>query len=570
MINKWIVADSLDMKEVERMSKILKLPAPIIKILFTRNLKNEKEISEFLNPSIDKLHDPFLMSGMAQTAERIVKAIDSNEKIMIFGDYDADGITSTAMLYKFLHALGSSPIYFIPNRVEDGYGLSLSGIDFATMNKVDLIITVDCGITAFQEIEYAKTKGIDVVITDHHEVMNSIPPAVAVINPNRENETYPFKFLAGCGVVFKLIQAIATMKKYEGDVIEDFIDFVTLGTVADVVPLLGENRVISHYGMKHIVKTSNPGIKKLIEVSGVDKNKITAFHIGFILAPRINAMGRMSNATNAVKLLITDNERTAEDIANELNSKNRMRQEVDQDVFEEAVGMIENQNLQLNSVIILAKENWHEGVIGIVASRIVEKYNKPTIMISISEGIGKGSGRSIPSFHLYDALKSVEGMLISFGGHRLAAGITIKKENIEVFKQAIQRLAIQTSNGESEIRKIDIDCEISLDDIDYELEKMIDLLSPFGFMNSKPVFLSKRLSIVGYPSLLKEKHLRICLKENTKTFESIWFNNGKDLLKDTAMPNKRFDVAYYITKNEYAGRNVIQLQIIDMKVSDDA
>ncbi|MGE3063869.1 MAG: single-stranded-DNA-specific exonuclease RecJ [bacterium] len=569
MNNKWIITDSLDMERIKALSDKLMLPIPIVKILFTRNYKTAEEIMEFLYPSIEKLHDPFQMTGMKETADRIVKAVKSKEKIMIFGDYDADGITSTAMLYKFLSNLGNTPIYFIPNRVEDGYGLSLSGIDYAAKNKVNLIITVDCGITAFQEIDYAKSIGIDVVITDHHEVMDNVPKANAIINPNRENETYPFKSLAGCGVAFKLIQAITLLIQYDGDVIEDFIDFVTLGTVADVVPLLGENRIISHYGLKHLAKTENQGIKKLMEVSGIERSKVTSFHIGFILAPRINAMGRMSNATNAVKLLITNSSETAEEIANELNTQNRMRQEVDQDVFEEAVGIIESQNLNTQSVIVLAKENWHEGVIGIVASRLVEKYNKPTIMISVSEGVGKGSGRSVGSFHLYNALKSVESLLVSFGGHRLAAGITIKKENIDSFRKSLQELASINAQGDEDVRKIEIDCEVNLDEAGFELEEKINLLSPFGFMNSKPLFASRRVSVVGYPSLLKEKHLRVCLKQNCKTFECIWFNNGKEMLREISLPNKLFDVAYYIAKNEYAGRNVIQLQLIDMKESDE-
>lgn len=569
MINKWVIPDKCDDREIERVAGEVKLPVPLVKILLLRGLKTKSEISEFLYPSIEKLNDPMRMTGMERTAQRVVKALKENEKIMIFGDYDADGITSTAMLYRFLSALGNTPIYFIPNRVEDGYGLSLSGIDYASKNKVNLIITVDCGITAFQEIDYARSIGIDVIITDHHEVMDRVPSAVAIINPNRENETYPFKSLAGCGVTFKLIQAVSKLTDYSGDVVEDFIDFVTLGTVADVVPLLGENRILSHYGLRHLAKTENPGIKKLMEVSGIEKEKLTSFHIGFILAPRINAMGRMSNATNAVKMLITDDETTAGEIANELNMKNRMRQEVDQDVFEEAVNIIESQNLSSSPVIILAKENWHEGVIGIVASRLVEKYSKPTIMISVNDGVGKGSGRSLPSFHLYDALKSVENLLVSFGGHRLAAGITIKKENIDAFKKELHSLAASSISNDEGARRVEIDCEISLDEADFELEEKINLLSPFGFMNNKPIFSSKRLSVVGYPSLLKEKHLRLCLKQNSKTFECIWFNGCKELLREMALPNKLFDAAYYVTKNEYAGRNVIQLQIVDMRESSD-
>lgn len=567
MIYNWVykeIENDLDLKDF---AERLNTDEYILKILLNRGIEPEK-FEQFLNPDEKNFYDPFLMIGIKESVERIKKAIEKNEKILIYGDYDADGITSTAMLYRFFKMVGLIPYFFIPHRLEEGYGVSKNGIDYALSKNVTLMITVDCGITAFDEIDYARRKGIDVIITDHHEFSDKTPLAYSIINPNRDDETYPFRSLAGCGVVFKLIQALGKCLKVDFSILDNFIDFVTLGTIADVVPLIDENRTIAAIGLQHLKNVKNYGLKCLIEVSDLQKDLINSYHVGFILAPRINAMGRMDNATKAVNLLITDDKKEAEELARELNKKNRLRQEVDQDVFDEAVEMIEKESLHKKKTIVVAKENWHEGVIGIVASRIVEKYNKPTIMISIVDDIGKGSGRSTQNFHLYNALKDLEEVLLSFGGHRLAAGITLKKDRIDEFKRRFEEYAKILCDGKDYERKLDIDCILPMDKIDLDFYEKLEKLEPFGYMNPQPVFLSKNVNVVGYPLMLKDKHLRLCLKQENYSYDAIWFNNGKEMISKLTQPGKHFDVVYNIMKNEYSGKILLQLRIIDIMESE--
>lgn len=565
MIYNWdIENENQKNKDLGLFSNILNTNESIVKILLNRGIDTVEEMKTFLNPDEKDFHDPFLMKGMKETVLRINKAIENKERILIFGDYDVDGVTSTAMLYKFLQSLGLETYYFIPHRLEEGYGLSINGIDYALSKNVKLIITVDCGITAYNEIEYAVEKNIDVIVTDHHEFGEKIPYAITILNPNSDNETYPFKSLAGCGVTFKLIQALVKFLNLEISVVENFIDFVTLGTIADVVPLVGENRTISSLGLKHLKNVKNFGIRSLISTSGLDFDKLNSYHIGYILAPRINAMGRMDDPLKALNLLLTENQKEAENLARELNLKNRLRQEVDQDVYEEAIEMIEKDNLDKNMTIVVARENWHEGVIGIVASRLVEKYNKPTIMISIVDDIGKGSGRSTQNFHLYDALKNLENELISFGGHRLAAGITLKKERIEDFKRKFEEYAIKKMGGTGYRKDLKIDCEIDLDRIDLKFYQEIEKLEPFGFQNPPPVFISRNVNVFGYPIVLKDKHLRLSFKQDTKIFDAIWFNNGKDLIPELVKQDKKFDIVYNVVKNFYNEKVVLQLKLIDV------
>uniref|UniRef100_A0A7C3N7E8 Single-stranded-DNA-specific exonuclease RecJ n=1 Tax=candidate division WOR-3 bacterium TaxID=2052148 RepID=A0A7C3N7E8_UNCW3 len=566
MIYNWVYKEVGNDFRFKDLAKDFNTDEYIIKILINRGIEPSK-IGQFLNPDEKNFYDPFLMKGMKDSVVRIKEAIERKENILIYGDYDADGITSTAMLYRFFKMVGLKPYFFIPHRLEEGYGVSRNGIDFALSKNVSLMITVDCGITAFEEIEYAKRKGLDIIVTDHHEFADKLPAAYSIVNPNREDETYPFKSLAGCGVVFKLIQALDKFIGVDFSVIDNFIDFVTLGTIADVVPLIDENRTIASIGLKHLKNVKNYGIKSLIEVSDLKLDLINSYHVGFILAPRINAMGRMDNATKAVNLLITDDKNEAEELAKELNKKNRLRQEVDQDVFDEAVEMIEKDSLHKKQTIVIAKENWHEGVIGIVASRLVEKYNKPTIMISIVDDVGKGSGRSTQNFHLYNALKELEDVLLSFGGHRLAAGITLKRENIEEFKIRFEEYAKLISEGKDYEKNIDIDCVLPLDRIDHDFYEKLEKLEPFGYMNPQPVFLSKNVDIVGYPLMLKDKHLRLCLKQKEYSYDAIWFNNGKEMMSKLTQPGKQFDVVYNIMKNEYSGKILLQLRIIDIMES---
>ncbi len=565
MKTNWLIRKHEETEKARMIAEDLNIPRIIIDILMNRGIDDRKEIENLLYPKLENMYDPFLMKDMEKAIFRIKTAIDKKENVMIFGDYDADGITSTALMCNFLSKYGLEPSYYIPNRVEDGYGLSRRGINIAIDRNVDLIITVDCGITGFKEIDYANKNAIDVIITDHHEVMENIPNAKAVLNPHRYDDKYPFKYLAGCGVVLKVIQGYLKSTNQDMYDIEEYIDLVALGTVADVVPLIDENRIITYYGLNSIRKTKNLGLRALCSIAGISMDTLTSFHIGFVLAPRINAVGRMSDANEAVRLFISDDECEVDIIASNLDEENIRRKKIDQEVYEEAINIIENGQLYKNNTIILARENWHEGVIGIVASRIVEKYYKPTIMISLNDGLGKGSGRSIPDFHMYDALTEVGNLLESFGGHKLAAGISIKKENLEAFTSKFEELADDSLADEDRMRSIEVDSEITLEEINDNLEKKLRLLSPFGYGNPMPLFVTRDINVIGYPIMFKNKHLRFSVGTRNESIDCIWFNGGKKHMELIIDDSKKLNVVYYIKRNNFQGKDEIQLQIKDLK-----
>lgn len=572
MKTRWLVDTNVNRVEANKIAESVGIPEIIVEILMKRNIVDEDDIRNFVFPQLSNMYDPFLLKDIDLAVSRIMKAIDKKEKVMIFGDYDADGITSTSIMYKFLEQHGLHPYYYIPNRMNDGYGLSSQGIEFAVNNAVDLIITVDCGITGFAEVEYAGKKGIDVIITDHHEVTSELPKAFAVVNPHRPDDPYPFKSLAGCGVVMKLIQALLKRMNENEKEIDKFLDFVALGTIADVVPLVDENRIIIYYGLKKLAESSNPGIKALCSVADIKLHKMTSYHIGYVLAPRINAIGRMTDASDAVKLFITEEQETAHTLSVKLNEENRKRQEIDQQVFEEAVKMIEEDKLYEKNCIIISSENWHEGVIGIVSSRLVEKYYRPVIMITLYDDSGKGSGRSIPNFHLYNALMRVEDILESFGGHKLAAGISIKRANLNEFKKRFEHIASEIICSDDMVKNIEIDAEINLNQINEQLEDALKNLAPFGYGNPKPIFVSKEVNVIGYPILFKDRHLRFVAEQKGKIFDAIWFNSGKEIAnrmveKMVESKNLSVDIVYTVSRNEYQGKSELQLQLKDLSIN---
>ncbi len=568
MNTNWIMKNKPDKERVDEISKKLSIPTIIVDILINRGFDSEDEIERLLYPKIEDMYDPFLMKDMEKAVIRINQAIERKEKIMIFGDYDVDGITSTALMHNFLVENGLNPDYFIPNRVDDGYGFSKKGINIAIERNIDVIITVDCGITGLKEVDYANKHSIDVIITDHHEVMENIPSAIAILNPNRFDDKYPFKYLAGVGVVLKLIQGFLKYNNKDFLDIKKYIDLVALGTVADVVPLIDENRIITYFGIEAIKVTKNQGLKALCDVSGILKEKLTSFHIGFALAPRINAVGRMSDANEAVRLFISEDECESNIIAHNLNEENIKRKKIDQEVFDQTVEIIEKKQLYKKNAIILAGKNWHEGVIGIVASRLVEKYYKPVIIISLTDNIGKGSGRSIPDFHMYNALIKVNDLLESFGGHKLAAGITIKKENLEKFIDQFEKIAENSLLEDDKIRSIEIDAEITLDEINDNLEKKLRLLAPFGYGNPMPLLITKNVNILGYPIIFKNKHLRCTTGYGNHTLDCIWFNAVKELSAAMIDDKNVVNLAFYIKRNNFQGKDEIQLQIKDIKIGD--
>ncbi|NQU06009.1 MAG: single-stranded-DNA-specific exonuclease RecJ, partial [Calditrichaeota bacterium] len=435
MKSKWENYSPINPDVIDEMMEQLKLPRTVVRVLNNRGFTELDKVRDFLNPETSQLHDPFIIRDMDLAVNRVITALREREEILIFGDYDVDGITSVSLLYLFLKDLCGQVSFYIPDRATEGYGISTAGIEEARKKGASLIITVDCGITSVNEVKFAAKYGIDVIVSDHHEPGEILPDAVAVLDPKRADCEYPFKELAGVGVAFKLVQGIVQKLELDSSYTEKYLDLVAIGSAADIVPLVDENRVFVRVGLDKLNRDGQEGILTLIETAGFQPGRIDVGHIIYGLAPRINAVGRLGSASPAVELLITKNHMNAQKIAAELEEKNRQRKEIDNKTLIEALDIIDSfYNSEHDSVVVLAGEGWHPGVIGIVASRIIEKYFRPTIMISIENGIGKGSARSIPNFDLYGALKSCSNLLIQFGGHKYAAGLTIDAKKIPEFR----------------------------------------------------------------------------------------------------------------------------------------
>ncbi|MEA1980429.1 MAG: single-stranded-DNA-specific exonuclease RecJ [candidate division Zixibacteria bacterium] len=564
--HKWVLTPNPDYQLVTSLANETSLPPQIIKVLINRGLDDPQKINTFLNPEISDLKDPYDMLGMREGVERVGRAFINNEKIMVYGDYDVDGITATSLLYIVLNKLGAQVDFFLPNRLVAGYGLSEEAINSAKEKGISLIITVDTGITAIDEIEYAKEIGIDVIITDHHEQGESIPKACAVINPKQIGCTYGEE-LSGVGVACKFAQALYRSMNQNESELDQHLDLVALGTSADIVPLVGENRIFTKFGLKQISRTTKPGLKSLAFVSGLMGKDISTGQVVFILAPRINALGRLGDAGEAVRLLATRDEKVASEIARKLDSENKRRKEIDRATLKDAMDqMYEVADLENDKAIILAGEGWHQGVIGIVASRLVEKYHLPTVMISITNGVGKGSARSIPGFHLCEALKKCEDLLIKYGGHKYAAGLSIKQENVEEFRKRFLSVSDVSLTSEDILPKLNIDSEIELSSINDELVQSIDKFSPFGPQNTRPVFLTRNCEIVGRPYTVGRNHLRIKIRKGTAIFDVIGYGFG-DMVKHISSEGCLVDVVYVVEYNTYNNITKIQIRLKDIKAT---
>jgi len=543
--------------------------SPIIsQLLINRGMRDIDKIKSFLNNDLSELYNPFLMRGMLEAVSRIKKALDKKEKILIHGDYDVDGVTSTALLFFTLQEFGARPVYFIPDRLTEGYGLGSSGVEEAVRIKADLVITVDCGISSHEEVDALNKHGIDVIITDHHEPPNILPSAHATINPRQKACAYPDKDLSGVSISFKLCQALSSELGNR-----DFwkhLDLVALGTISDVSPMLGENRILVKEGLRLLKNSeSNKGIKALTDVSGIKKDKIGAFEIGFILGPRINAAGRLGSAGTAVELLLTDDGEKAKELAKKLNEANKERQKIEKSTLKEAIFKIEKDiNFKDHKVIVLYNEDWHTGVMGIVASRISDKFNRPTILISTKDGIGRGSGRSIENFHLFKALTSCEKLLKEYGGHQYACGLTILEENLPGFIKLINELAVSAMTTEDMAQSLPVDMEIALSALDHKTVEDVASLEPFGEGNPEPVFCSRNLRLVQPLRVLKGEHIKFQATDGKKNFEAIGFGLAKDADIELALRNyPSFDMAYTVSFNNWQGANAIQLKIEDIKPS---
>lgn len=561
MIKKWEFYNS-DEKLVNEICEKYNLNKVIGKIIVNRHVVNDEDVRIFITPTRDDFHNPFLFKGMDIAVDRIIKAINNKEKILIYGDYDVDGITSTTVLKKYLMDIGIPVDTYIPNRLHEGYGLNKNAIDTIKERNIDLIITVDCGISAIEEVDYAVRLGMDVIITDHHEVGEKLPNALAVIDAKRKDNTYPFRALAGVGVVFKLIQALSIKLEIKPEEYLKYLDLVCVGTISDIVPLEGENRTIAKLGLMLIKVTRNLGLRELIKSSGY--KEIDSNTISFGVAPRINACGRMGHEEEALKLFLAEDLESATKITKELNEYNTLRQSTEKAIYEEAVQQIEKNHLDENNSIVLGGKGWHHGVIGIVSSKVTDKYYKPSILLSFEDDIAKGSGRSVPGFDLYEGLAKCEDLLEKYGGHSMAVGLTLKKENLEKFKERFEQIA-KEKNIKELVPIIYIDDELKLKDINMELVKSLSILEPFGEANKVPLFLIRNLKIDSIRALSEGRHLKLTLRDENFVINAIGFELG--YLAEEYRIGDRIDVVGTLEINSFNGFSSIQINMKDIRKS---
>lgn len=562
MNKKWQLYE-INEEEVEKIENEYAINKLLATILVNRNIKEPKDIRLFLKPTREDFHDPYLIKDMEIAVQRIIKAINNKEKVTIYGDYDVDGITSITVLKSFLSDIGLECKSYIPDRLEEGYGLNKNAIDSILKKGCDLMITVDCGISGNEEIDYANSLGIETIVTDHHEPGDKLPNAIAVIDNKRKDSTYPFRELAGVGVVFKLIQALGIKLGLKEETYLKYLDIVCLGTISDIVPLVDENRVIAKLGLMLVQQTRNIGLKSIINSSGY--KKVDSTTISFGVAPRVNACGRMGMAEEALNLFLSKNINEVNELTKRLNEHNSLRQSIEKQIFEEVLKQIEENDLDKHKVIVLGGKNWHHGVIGIVSSKVTEMYFKPSILLSFEEdGIGKGSGRSIPGFDLHEALTKCGQTIEKFGGHSMAIGITLKKDKFEEFKNKFEQIAID-EHIERIVPIIKIDAKINLDDINKEMVESLKQLEPFGEANKMPIFLFKNLKIDSIRALSEGKHLKLTLKDNNNIINAIGFNIGK--LADEYRIGDKIDVVGTLEINTFNGVDNLQINIKDIMKS---
>ncbi|MCZ6818341.1 MAG: single-stranded-DNA-specific exonuclease RecJ [Calditrichaeota bacterium] len=566
MEKDWQLCDGHDAELVRRFAEELNSGPVLARVLLNRGIEDVEAARQFFIPKLEHLHDPFLMAGMDDAVQRIQTALASKEKILIYGDYDVDGTSSTSMMLMFFRKLNHPVDFYVPDRIKEGYGLSRTGIEHARADGFGLIITVDLGVTAVEEIAFAHECGLDVIVCDHHQPGQELPPALAVLNPKRADCAYPFKELAGVGVAFKLLQALQRHLQLDESTVFELLYFVALGSAADIVPLVDENRALVKHGLKDLaLSRRNVGLRSLVKITGLADRDLGTGQVVFVLAPRINAAGRLGDAGRAVRLLTTDDEEVARDIASVLESENRTRREIDEATLIDAVALVESAGDPASKFIfVLNSDEWHPGVIGIVASRIVEKYFRPTVMIATDNGEGKGSARSIPGFDIYAALKSCEDLMLSFGGHKYAAGLSIETDKIPLLREKLSQVAAQNLSDAMLVPKLNIDSELRFREIDATLLKLFRKMAPFGPQNARPTFLSRELQIVGTPSIVGKNHLKFKVRQDGVVMDCIGFNLGEKLYRISA-GERSVEMVYVIDENEYKGRSTIQLRVKDLR-----
>lgn len=561
MKKKWEFLKT-DENAVERIKEQYNMSELLATVLVNRNIVEDSDIKMFLEPTRNDFHDPYMMPDMEKAVNRILKSINDKEKVMIYGDYDVDGITSITVLKKFLQARGLETGFYIPNRLNEGYGLNKNAIKKIADEGYSLIITVDCGISCIDEIKYAYELGMEVIVTDHHEPLDELPNALAIIDCKRKDSKYPFNSLAGVGVAFKLSQALA--KKLELDEKEylKYLDIVCVGTISDIVPLVDENRVIAKLGLKLVEVTKNLGLKSLLMTSGY--KEINSNTISFGIAPRINACGRMGFEEDALNLFLNEDKNNVLSITDKLNSYNKERQEIEKRIFDDVISKIEKEKLDEKNAIVVAGEGWHHGVIGIVASKITDLYFKPTILICLEDGKGKGSGRSVPGFDLHDALCKCSDYLDKYGGHEMAVGLSLDWKNVQKFAEKFEKIA-KEEHTEEIVSIVKIDKEIKLKDIDTKTVKELSRLEPFGEANKTPIFIYKNLKIDSIRALSEGKHLKLTLKDGNTVINAIGFNMGN--LAGEYLMGDKIDVLGVLEINTFNGVDNVQINLRDIRKS---
>ena len=566
---RWKINEPADEKSVLALADSLNISHILANLLVQRGITNFFEAKNFFRPTLDSLYDPFLMDGMEDASIRVISAITNNEKICVYGDYDVDGTCSAALMYLFLKELGAKVETYIPNRLTEGYGISNFSIDFIHERGVTLMISVDCGITAVDEIQHAKSYGIDTIICDHHQPKEKLPEAYAVLDPLKPGCNYPFKYLSGAGVAFKLARAVGDRIGKKNMALK-YLDLVALAGAADIVPLIDENRVLVKEGLALINSNPRPGVLALIKSAKMEPGNLTAGQIVFSVAPRINAVGRLGDAHRAVQLFTTQDHKEAYDLAEILEGENYQRRKIDEMTFSHAMELVEKTvDIDNDLGIVLHDDNWHPGVIGIVASRLVEKFHRPSVMLTTIDGVAKGSARSITGFNIYEALQNCGDLLLQFGGHEAAAGLAVKLDKIEEFRTRFNTILKETMSDEDILPEIHIDTKISFSEITPKFLRILNQMAPYGPGNMRPVFLTEGVTLVYPPRIVGSNHLVTCLRHNgtDKVFDSIGFNLGfyaDHIDKDRNL----VDIVYTIENVIKDGKSYPQIRIKDLHVKE--
>jgi single-stranded-DNA-specific exonuclease len=564
-LKRWRI-NSADQANADALFRELKIHPVLCNILAQRGIQTYEQAKSFFRPQLSDLHDPFLMKDMDKAVARILKAFSKNEKILVFGDYDVDGTTAVACMYQFLKQHYDHSEFYIPHRYREGYGISKAGIDFAFENNYSLIISLDCGIKSTDLIHYAKTLGIDFIVCDHHLPDDVLPPAVAILNPKQKDCKYPYKELCGCGVGFKLITALCQSMNLPSDIAFKFLDLVATAIAADIVSLTGENRILAYYGLKKANTDPNLGIKALSHLSNFDK-ELFVNNLVFIIAPRVNAAGRMDDARKAVSMFVSETYEEALHWAEQLHSDNSHRKEADTSITEEALSIIQGDEVLIKrSSTVLFQPHWHKGVVGIVASRLIDHYYRPTIVLTQSGEYVAGSARSVAGFNVYEAIHQCKDLLLGYGGHFYAAGMTLESNKVEAFCERFEEVVQATIHPELLIPEIVIDAEVALSDIRKPFYDILCQMEPFGPDNLRPTFMAKKVFNTGWSKVVKEAHIKFSVQQNGVRMNGIGFNMSEKMpLLLTGQP---LDIVFKIDENEWNGETTLQLKVIDCRISE--